>query len=183
VILISPGMIYGKLNYNKGENKDAIVILGYPALKKGAPSPILCERINKGIELYNKNISSKIICTGSAVKNEYIEAEIIRDELLKASVPLKNIICEKNARSTWDNIKYLKNTMKELKMEKVVIVSSPWHLRRAAIYANKFGLNYTVEKSDIPKEIPIILLGIIYIYIYYGINIYMIKEKMKKRGR
>ena len=57
-VLTLPGMIFGKLKNNKNKNCDAIVILGYPALKDGTPSPILRERIKKGIELYNRKISS-----------------------------------------------------------------------------------------------------------------------------
>jgi uncharacterized SAM-binding protein YcdF (DUF218 family) len=181
LILSLPRIVYGKLKYNKNKHCDAIVILGHPALKDGTPSPILRERIKKGIELYNKNISSKIIGTGSAVKNEYIEAEIIKKELLKAGIPEKQIICENKARSTWDNIKYLKEIMEKEHLNEVVIVSNPAHVRRASIYAKKFDIKHTVEESNIPNEIPNIFLGIIYLYIYYGITKYIIRNIGKNK--
>jgi uncharacterized SAM-binding protein YcdF (DUF218 family) len=180
-VLTLPRIVFGKLQYNKNKNCDAIVILGYPALKDGAPSPILRERIKKGIELYNKKISSKIICTGAAVKNEYIEAEIIKKELLKAGISEKEIICENKARNTWDNIKYLKNIMEKEKLNEVVIVSNPAHVRRASIYAEELGIKHTVKESNIPKEIPKIFLGIIYLYIYYGITKYIIRNIINKK--
>jgi uncharacterized SAM-binding protein YcdF (DUF218 family) len=180
LILTLPRIIFGKIKYNKNRNCDAIVILGHPALKDGSPSPILRERIKKGIELYNNKISSKIICTGAAVKNEYIEAEIIKKELLEAGISEKEIICEYRAKSTWDNIKYLKEIMEKEKMNEVVIVSNPAHVRRASIYAEKFGIKHTIEESNIPKEIPKIFLGIIYLYIYYGITKYIIKNIRRK---
>ena len=181
LVLTLPRIVFGKLKHNKNKNCDAIVILGYPALKDGTPSPILRERIKKGIELYNKKIASKIICTGSAVKNEYIEAEIIKKELLKTGISEKKIICENKSRSTWDNIKYLKDIMEKEKLHEVVIVSNPAHVRRASIYAEKFGIKHTVEESNIPKEIPKIFLGIIYLYIYYGITKYIIRNIIKKK--
>jgi uncharacterized SAM-binding protein YcdF (DUF218 family) len=180
LILALPRIVFGKLKYNKNKNCDAIVILGYPALKDGSPSPILHERIKKGIELYNKKLSSKIICTGAAVKNEYIEAEVIKKELLKAGISEKEIICENKSKSTWDNIKYLKDIMEKEKLNEVVIVSNPAHVRRASIYAEKFGIKHTVEESNIPKEMQKIFLGIIYLYIYYGITKYIIKTMKVK---
>ena len=180
-VLTLPRIVFGKLKYNENKKCDAIVILGHPALKDGTPSPILRERIKKGIELYNKKISPKIICTGAAVKNEYIEAEIIKKELLKKGISEKEIICENKAKSTWDNIKYLKDIMEKEELSEVVIVSNPAHVRRASIYAEKFDIKHTVEESNIPKEIPKIFLGIIYLYIYYGITKYIIRNTIKKK--
>jgi uncharacterized SAM-binding protein YcdF (DUF218 family) len=182
-MLIFPRIVFGKLKYNGNKTSDAIVILGHPALKDGSPSPILRERINKGIELYNKKISSKIICTGAAVKNKYIEAEIIKKELINAGIPSENIICETKARSTWENIKYTKDIMGKENFLKIVIVSSPAHVRRASIYAERFGINHTVDESKIPKELPKIFLGIMYIYINYGILRYIIRNLNKNKDK
>jgi uncharacterized SAM-binding protein YcdF (DUF218 family) len=104
------------------------------------------------------SIPSKVICTGAAVKNEYIEAEIMKKELLEAGISEEKIICENQARSTWDNIKYLKDIMEKEKLNEVVIVSSPVHVRRASIYAEKFCIKHTLEESDIPKGIQKIFL-------------------------
>jgi uncharacterized SAM-binding protein YcdF (DUF218 family) len=180
MILSLPRIIFGKLKYNKNKKCDAIVILGHPALKDGTPSPILRERINRDIELYNKKISSKIICTGSAVKNKFIEAETIKKALIEAGISNEEIICENKSRSTWENIKYLKEIMKKEKLDEVVIVTNPAHVRRASIYAEKICIKHTVEESNIPKGIPKIFLAIIYLYIYYGITKYIIKNIRRK---
>jgi uncharacterized SAM-binding protein YcdF (DUF218 family) len=180
-ILVFPRILFGKLKYNRNEQSDAIVILGHPALKNGSPSPILRERINKGIELYNKKIATRIICTGSAVKNKYIEAEVIRNELIKSGISSENIICESRSRSTWENIKYIKDIMEKENIGEIVIVSSPAHVRRASIYAEKFGIKYTIDESKIPKEIPKFFQGLLYIYINYGIIKYIIKNLRKEK--
>jgi uncharacterized SAM-binding protein YcdF (DUF218 family) len=173
--------LYGKLNFNNNRKADVIIILGYPALNNGEASPLLMERIKKGIELYKLNMAGKIICTGGAVKNEYIEAEIMYKELLKAGIPEEDIICEKESKGTWDNIKYVKKIMENNKMETGIIVTNAGHIRRASIYAKEFGLNIAVEKSNIPKNIPKILYVLIYIYLHYGIIKYLMNKKRYKK--
>jgi uncharacterized SAM-binding protein YcdF (DUF218 family) len=180
-ILSLPRILYGKLNFNNNRKADVIIILGYPSLNNGEVSPVLMERIKKGIELYKLNNAGKIICTGGAVKNEYIEAEIMHKELVKAGIPNEDIICEKESKGTWDNIKYVKKIMEENKMETGIIVTHIGHIRRASIYAKEFGLNITVEKSNIPKNIPKTLYVFVYIYLYYGILKYLINKKKYKK--
>jgi uncharacterized SAM-binding protein YcdF (DUF218 family) len=180
-ILAFPRILYGKLNFNNNRKSDVIIILGYPILNNGDASPLLMERIKKGIELYKSNTAGKIICTGSAVKNEYIEAEIMYKELIKAGIPKEDIICEKESKGTWDNIKYVKKIMEENKMETGIIVTNIGHLRKASIYAKEFGLNFTVEKSNIPKDIPKISYVLVYIYLYHGILKYIINKKKYKK--
>ena len=175
-ILLIPRIIYGKLKYNKGQKCDCIIILGCRVPDNGEPSSILIERIKKGIELYRLNIAPKIICSGGAVRNEHIEAEIIFNELIKTGVPREDIICEKDSDSTWGNIKYSKIIMGNCGLKSAVIVSTPEHLRKASIYATKMEMDYTVEKSNIPQKL-LPLFWIAYIYVYYGIIKYLYKHK------
>ena len=176
IILMIPRIIYGKMIYNVNKKSDCIIILGYRAPADGIPSPILIERIRKGIELYRLNVAQKIICAGGAVKNQHIEAEVIFKELVKNGIPEENIICERASKGTWGNIKNSKIIMNNHGFKNAVIVSSPWHLRRASIYAAEMGIEHTVEKSDIPKGSLRVFLGIAYIYIYYGIIKYLLNK-------
>lgn len=175
-ILLIPRILYGKLMFNKGKKRDCIIILGYRVPDNGKPSPILLERINKGIELYRLNISPKIICSGGSVRNEYIEAEIMYKELVKNGIPEENIICEKDSKGTWDNLKNSKNIMKNYGYKSAVIVSNSQHLRRASIYATRMEIEHTVEKAKIPKKF-ILLSWLGYIYIYYGIIKYLLNKR------
>jgi uncharacterized SAM-binding protein YcdF (DUF218 family) len=177
-ILLTPRILYGKLLYNKGKKCDCIIILGYPASIDGKPSSILIERIKKGIELYRSNISPKIICTGGAVQNEHIEAEVMFKELVKNDIPEEDIICEKDSRGTWDNIKNVKKIMESNSFKTAVIVSQSGHIRRASIYATEMEVKHTVEKANVPKGIPLIFSAFIYIHLYYGIMKYL-KNKHK----
>ncbi|WP_088185736.1 ElyC/SanA/YdcF family protein [Desulfosporosinus sp. FKA] len=82
------------LNFNKsannsGQKRDVIIVLGYPAKKDGSISPILRERINGASKLYHEGVAGTIICTGAAVANNYIEADIMaRQSLSQSQIPI-----------------------------------------------------------------------------------------------
>lgn len=168
-ILLTPRILYGKLPYNRGKKCDCIIILGYPANIDGSPSPILSERIKKGMELYKNGGAEKIICTGGAIKNEHIEADVMANELVKNGIPESSIIREKDSRATWENLKISKKIMQNNGFETAVIVSQLGHIRRASIYAAEMEVKHTVKKADMPW-ILILLAPLIYINIYYRIN-------------
>ena len=50
---------------------DVIIILGFPALQDGKPSPIMRESVIKAVELFNKGYANNIICSGGGVYNKY----------------------------------------------------------------------------------------------------------------
>lgn len=168
-LFLNPRINYGKLLKNKGEKCDCIIILGYPANTDGSLSPILSERIKKGMELYKNGISETIICSGGAFKNEHIEADIMAKELIKNDIPESNIICEKDSRVTWENLKHSKKIMQDNGFKTAVIVSQTGHIRRSSIYATEMEIKHTVARANMPG-ILILLAPLIYIHIYYRIN-------------
>ena len=143
--------------------------MGYPANIDGNPSPILSERIKKGIELYKNNVAETIICSGGAIKNEHIEADVIANELVKNGISENNIIREKDSRATWENLKISKKIMQDNGFETAVIISQSGHIRRSSIYATEMEIKHTVKKANLPGILKL-LAPLIYIHIYYRIN-------------
>lgn len=155
-----------KAAYNNWKKRDMIIVLGYPAKKNGSVSPILRERINKAAKLYHEGIAGVIICTGAAVANNHVEADVMAQALIELGVPDCSIIREKLAKGTYENLVNSKEIMQDRGLKTAVIVSSPWHLRKASSYAFRLEINHTVEKSKFPHEYLIIGVGIIYLYLY-----------------
>lgn len=54
--------------------------------------------------------------------------------------------------------------MQDRGLKTAVIVSSPWHFRKARSYAYRIEIDYLVEKSKIPHEC-LIGVGVIYFYL------------------
>lgn len=172
---------FNKAVNNNGQKRDVIIVLGYPAKSDGTVSPILRERIRKAAELYRKGVSENIICTGAAVANSYFEAEIMAQALIELGIPECNIILEKLAKGTYENLVNSKKIMQDKKFNTAVIVSSPWHLRKASSYAFSLKIDHTVEKSNFPCEYLIIGVGIIYLYIYTQMFINYVRFQINKK--
>ncbi|OAA91392.1 YdcF family protein [Clostridium ljungdahlii] len=166
VVILATCFNFKKADYNNGQKRETMIVLGYPARKDGSMSAILRERVYKAAELYHEGIAETIICTGSAVANDYVEADVMAQSLIELGVPDCNIIREKEAKGTYENLINSKYIMQNRNLKTSIIVSSPWHLRKASFYATKLKMDHTVEKSSFPYEYPIIFIGIIYLYIY-----------------
>lgn len=151
--------------YNNGQKRDVIIVLGYHAKKDGNASPILRERIKKAAKLYHNGIAKTIICSGAAVANDHIEADVMAKALIELGIPDSSIICEELSRNTYENLKNSRKIMESRQWNTAVVVSSPWHLRKASTYAFNLHIDHTVEKSKFPYEY--LIIGVIIIYLYY----------------
>lgn len=135
LLLALPYFIFRRLpKPNKNETYDYILILGCPCEEDGSISSAQRQRILAAIHYYQAGLSSTIICSGAAVKNQYVEAECMAREL-KKTLPQATIRIESNARNTFQNMQFTKQTYPA---EKIIVVSGPSHLRRAGFFVRKF---------------------------------------------
>lgn len=127
----------------KMENQhfDAIMVLGCPAEEYGTISKPMRERVDKAIELHQMHYADKIIFSGSHVKNEYIEAEVMYHYAAQ-SIDSTHLLMESKARNTYENFKYSSS----FPYKKILVVTSPSHVRRAAFFARKFYDNASFAK-------------------------------------
>ncbi|WP_315122438.1 YdcF family protein [uncultured Clostridium sp.] len=85
----------------KRDRFDVIIILGFPVLQDGKPSPIMRERVIKAVELFNKGYANNIICSGGGVYNKYIEADIMANFAESLGIPNSCLIKEDKSRNTY----------------------------------------------------------------------------------
>jgi len=120
--------------YKSGNNKaDAGVILGAAVWGGNRPSPVLKERINKGYEIYNKEIVPKLVITGGGSPNEMTEAAVSKDVLVKYGVNPNDLISENSSNSTIEQIHFVRdNLYKSKNWNKIILISDNFHLMRAS---------------------------------------------------
>ena len=70
--------IINNSDYTKLENIDCIIVLG-AGIWGDKPSPMLEDRLLEGINLYNNNVSNKIIMSGDHGREEYDEVFIMKN--------------------------------------------------------------------------------------------------------
>lgn len=141
--------IINNSDYTRLENIDCIIVLG-AGIWGDKPSPMLEDRLLEGINLYNNNVSNKIIMSGDHGREEYDEVNIMKNYAIEKGVPSENIFMDHAGFSTYESIYRAKEIFKA---KKVVIVTQKYHLYRALYIANQLGLEAYGVGSDPRKYV------------------------------
>ena len=143
---------------------DYIIIHG-AGLDGTRPTPLLAGRIDKALELWNKQQQQgKFVASGGQGADEVVsEAQAMRDYLLEKGVPADAILMEDKSTTTWEN---LKNSIAVIRADRTTsggtdaasddvtasdsagacgdfttaVVSSDFHVFRCAEYAHNLGI-------------------------------------------
>ena len=118
------------------ENIDCILILG-AGIRNDKPTPMLEDRLLTGIEIYNKNITNKIIVSGDHGRKEYDEVNVMKNYLIANEIPSENIFMDHAGFSTYDSIYRAKEIFQA---KKIIIVTQDYHQYRALYIAKKLGI-------------------------------------------
>ena len=152
--------IWSFSNKNELVKTDAAVVLGAAAWGD-EPSPVLRERINHAIWLYEHGYVEKMIFTGGKGKDDnYAESEVARDYAIKNNVNAGDILIETKSTITEENLKYAYEMANENNLNTFTIVSDPLHMKRAILMAKDTGMEayssptqssvYKTLKSKVP---------------------------------
>ena len=89
---------------NKLNNIDAIIILGCKVKENNMPSDMLKDRLETGIEVYNLNVTDKIIMSGDHGRTEYDEVNVMKDYAINKGIQSKNIFMDHAGFSTYETM-------------------------------------------------------------------------------
>ena len=120
---------------------DAIVVLG-AAQYDGRPSPQFQARLDHALELWKLDLASYIVVTGGKqVGDRFTEAAAAR-KFFETKGVLDNLIFEENlGKTTYASLLAVSRIASERKIERVLIVSDPFHQLRAKLIAQEVGLD------------------------------------------
>ena len=139
-----------------GRRYDAAIVLGCPCQNDGSLSPMQQRRMNKAIDLYKQQAYHLLIVSGGCVINQYGEAaQMCAYAQQQTDVPF---IVEDQARNTYENFVYSADICRQKKCESIIIVTSPFHMRRANYFAKRYFHDYcicTYREHDRAKNWPI----------------------------
>jgi uncharacterized SAM-binding protein YcdF (DUF218 family) len=136
---------------NELVKSDAAIVLG-AAVWGDKPSPVLRERINHSIWLYNNGFVDKIIFTGGVGDNGTLsESEVAKAYAIKKNVKPEDILIETKSKITEENLKYAKELAIKNNLKTFTIVSDPLHMKRAILIAK--DINMEVYSSPTPSSV------------------------------
>lgn len=80
-------------------------------------------------------------------------AQVYRHVLVRLGVPEADIVLEPRSRTTWQNAEFARAPLARIGAEKVWLVSSALHLRRAEFAFRHFGIPVTPMRADYPRGV------------------------------
>lgn len=122
--------------YSNLPDIDCIIILG-AGIWGNKPSPMLEDRLQEGIKLYQNNVSNKIIMSGDHGRKEYDEVNLMKSYAIERGIPSEDIFMDHAGFSTYESIYRAKAIFQA---KRVIIVTQKYHLNRALYIANRLGL-------------------------------------------
>jgi uncharacterized SAM-binding protein YcdF (DUF218 family) len=125
------------------EHADAIVVIS------GDESQA---RLSEGIRLFRAGWAPKLIFSGAAQDGVLSNARAMEMTALELGIPASAMLLEPEAMDTFGNAVYTRRIMTENGMKSAILVTSPYHLHRAAL-----TFQSVYEGSDIriiPRSAP-----------------------------
>lgn len=129
------------------EEYDCILVLG-AGVNGDRPSHMLQDRLDVAIDLYEKNVSSKLLMTGDHGRKNYDEVNVMKQYAIDQGIPSENVFMDHAGFSTYESIYRARDVFKA---EKILIVTQEYHLYRALYIAKSLGLDADGVPSD-PRQ-------------------------------
>ncbi len=127
---------------------EAIVVLG-AAQYDGRPSPVLANRLDHALALYEAGMAPQIVVTGGRqVGDRFTEATSGYNYLRERGVPDAAILKEVKGTTTWESLSAVARFLRTEGITDVVLVSSPAHAKRLAGIADDVGLDASVSPAE-----------------------------------
>jgi vancomycin permeability regulator SanA len=109
---------------------DAIVVLG-AAQYDGRPSPVLRQRLDHALELYEAKVAPRIVLTGANQPGDrFTEAFAGYRYLAERGVPKDDLTIVDDGSSTWDSMVAADRVLSKLHADRITLVSDSYHSRR-----------------------------------------------------
>ncbi len=85
---------------------------------------------------------------GNDTEDNINEAETMKKIAVENGVRPEDVLLEKRATSTYENLTFSQDILKKNDLKSVEIVTEPFHAARTALVAEKLNLNYTISPAS-----------------------------------
>jgi uncharacterized SAM-binding protein YcdF (DUF218 family) len=126
---------------------DAIIVLGTPADDDGNPTAAQLARVNEAVHEYERGIAPRLILTGGAAHNRFVEAQVMAQAAHAKGIPNSAIFMEPEAKDTIQNACYAVRIMKAHGWRSAEVVSEAGHLPRAALIFDRLPLEWRMHPA------------------------------------
>ena len=129
----------------KLQDIDCILVLGCGVWEGGIPTPMLADRLERAIELYENGVSGKLLMSGDHGHKDYDEVNVMKRYAVEAGIPSEDVFMDHAGFSTYESLYRARDIFQA---EKVIIVTQDYHIYRALSIAERLGLEAYGISSD-----------------------------------
>lgn len=116
---------------------DCVLVLGCGVYADGSPTPMLADRLQRGVQLYQAGWADKVLLSGDNRSQYYNELATMKRVCLELGVPEEDIALDYAGLSTYDSVYRARDIFG---VKSLVIVTQEYHLYRALYLADALGL-------------------------------------------
>jgi len=101
------------------------------------------DRVTEGVRLYQLGYAHKVLFTGSSARRMSRQAQTL-------GLPAGDVLIEGRSQTTFGNAKYSLEVIRSQRLRSAIIVTSPYHTRRASLMFGYFsqGLDFTMVSAQ-----------------------------------
>ncbi len=127
-------------------NADCILVLGAGVWSGERPSPMLQDRLDCGLSLYESGASDRLLMSGDHGRKDYDEVNVMKSYAEEHGVPSSCVFMDHAGFSTYESMYRARDIFQA---KRVLIVTQGYHLYRALYDARALGLDaYGVAVND-----------------------------------
>jgi uncharacterized SAM-binding protein YcdF (DUF218 family) len=140
--------VYRASSHDGARAADAIIVLG-AAQWNGQPSPVLQQRLDHALDLYEQGLAPLIVLTGGKqAADAFTEATTGYNYLRQHGVPDSALLKEVDGTSTWDSLRATRRFLETRDVDEVVLVTDDYHAYRVEAIAEEVGFDASVSPTD-----------------------------------
>jgi uncharacterized SAM-binding protein YcdF (DUF218 family) len=124
---------------------DVLIVLGAAVDADGNPSPHELARVTEAVHEYERGVAPRIIFTGGAVANRFVEAQVMARTAEAQGIPASAVLEDPQARDTMENTCNALKIMRSHGWQSAEVISSPSHLPRAGLILSRLPIEWRVH--------------------------------------
>ena len=130
---------------------DCIVVFSGGVGESGKAGQGYEERVQKAVELYKDGYADRLIFS-SGYTYLFKEPLVMKALAVSLGVPEGSIILEDTAKNTFENVKFSKRILDRNGWNSILLISAPYHMKRASLVFHKLAKNVKVTYVPITNS-------------------------------
>jgi uncharacterized SAM-binding protein YcdF (DUF218 family) len=147
-VVITFVQVYRAKDHDGAREADAIIVLG-AAQYDGRPSPVLQDRLDHALQLYEAGLADTIVVTGGRQAGDrFTEATTGYNYLRDRGVPDEALLKEIGGTNTYESLAASARFLRDRDLTSVVLVTDGYHAFRVGAIAADLGLDAAVSPTE-----------------------------------